>query len=239
MRLFHRLLVTVALLFWPAPSSFAQTGVDPSGHWEGAVQAPDMTVDIEIDLAKDGKGRLAGTFSQPGQALKGFPLSAIAVEGRTLRFELRPGEGGGSFKGLLSDDGTIFSGDFVMSQGGYTLPFRLKRTGDAQIAPAPRSAPVAKAFEGVWKGALDLGSRQMRVDVTMTNEADGTASGTIMSPDGSGVEIPIAMTQQGSSLTIEVKTVGASFVGTLNAAGTEIAGTWTQGPSALPLTLRR
>jgi hypothetical protein len=238
MRSLHRLLVIVALLLLPRPALLAQPGVDPSGHWEGAIQAPDMTVDIEIDLAKDGKGVLAGTFSQPGQAIKGLPLSTLVIEGRTIRFELRPGEGGGSFKGVLSDDGSM-SGDFVMNQGGYSLPFMLKRTGDARIAPVPKGAPIAKALEGVWKGTLDLGARQMRIVVTMANQADGTSTGTIVSPDGSGVEIPIAMTEKSSSLTIDVVSVGASFVGTLNTAGTAIAGTWTQGASSLPLTLRR
>jgi hypothetical protein len=37
----------------------------------------------------------------------------------------------------------------------------------------------------------------------------------------------------------DVASVGASYVGVLNAAGTELAGTWTQGPAVLPLTFRR
>jgi hypothetical protein len=238
MRLVHRLLVT-ALLLLLTPALSAQTAGAPSGHWEGAVQTPDMPVEIEIDLAPNGKGGFAGTFSQPGQALRGFPLSAVVVEGGAISFELRPGEGGGRFKGEVSSDGTTFSGDFVSHQGGFTLPFTLKRTGEARIAPPPKNAPVSKEVEGVWKGALDPSGKAMRVVVTMTNHADGTSSGTIVSPDGSGVEIPIATSQQGSSLTIEVAGVGARFVGTLNAAATEIAGTWTQGPSSLPLTLRR
>jgi hypothetical protein len=47
------------------------------------------------------------------------------------------------------------------------------------------------------------------------------------------------MMQKAASVTIDVASVGASFVGVLNAAGTELAGTWTQGPLSLPLTLRR
>ncbi len=47
------------------------------------------------------------------------------------------------------------------------------------------------------------------------------------------------MTQKGSSLTVDVSSVGATFAGVLNTAGTELAGTWTQGPSAFALTLKR
>jgi hypothetical protein len=72
----------------------------------------------------------------------------------------------------------------------------------------------------------------------MSNQPDGTASGTIVSPDGTGVEVPVAITQKASNLTIDVVSVGASFAGVLNAAGTELAGTWKQGSSSLPLTFR-
>ena len=79
----------------------------------------------------------------------------------------------------------------------------------------------------------------MRLVLKMANQPDGTATGTIVSLDGSGVEIPIAMTQKASSLTVDVASVGATFAGVLNTAGTELAGTWTQGPSAFALTLKR
>jgi hypothetical protein len=238
MRPRHTLAIVVTLILLPSPLLRAQS-VDPSGHWEGAIQAPDMLVNVEIDLAKDGKEQLTGTFTQPDDRVKGFPLSSVTVEGRSVRFVLRAGSGGGTFTGTLSADGKTMDGDFVTNEGGFTLPFTLNRTGEARIAAAPKSAPIGKEIEGVWTGALDLGAREMRVVVTMANQPDGTATGTIVSPDESGVAMPIAMTQEGTSLTIEVASVGGSFVGTLNAAGTEIAGTWKQGPSSLPLTLRR
>jgi hypothetical protein len=78
----------------------------------------------------------------------------------------------------------------------------------------------------------------MRLVLNMSNQPDGTARGTIVSPDGSGVEVAIAITQKASNVTIDVVSVGASFAGVLNAAGTELAGTWTQGTSSLPLTFR-
>ena len=114
----------------------------------------------------------------------------------------------------------------------------LSRTGDARIVPAPKSAPIAKELEGTWNGTLDVNGVQMRLVVKMANQPDGTAAGTVVSPDGSGVEIPIGMTQKGSSLTIEVPSIGASYVGVLNPAGMELAGTWTQQGTAFPLTLK-
>lgn len=237
MRAFNRIVLVVALLFLPAASLPAQTAGDPAGHWEGTVQAPDGELKIEIDLARNSKGQLAGIFAQPAKGVKGLPLSTVSVEGRSVRFVVKAGAEPGTFEGMLSADGKSLSGDVGYS--GHSFPFSLKRTGDARIAPVPKSPRIGKELEGAWNGTLDAGERQMRLVLKMANQSDGTASGTIVSPDGSGVEIPIAMAQKASHLAIDVPSVGASYVGVLNAAGTELAGTWTQGPAVLPLTFRR
>jgi hypothetical protein len=226
-----------ALVLFLASLVRAQTAIDPSGHWEGAIQIPNMEMKIEIDLTKNGKGELTGTFSQPAQGVKGLPLSTVGVEGRSVRFVFKGGDAPATFEGALSDDGQSIAGE--VNQGTYTLPFKLARTGDARIARAPKSAPIGKELEGTWNGTLEVEGKQMRLVVKMANQPDGTASGTIVSQDGSGVEIPIAMTQKGSNLTIDVTQVGASYVGILNEAGTELVGTYTQGPVAAPLTFKR
>jgi hypothetical protein len=237
MTTFTRMLLVATLLLVPASSLRAQTAVDPSGHWEGTIQMqPNMAVNIEIDLAKSGKGDLAGTFGQPAQQVKGMPLSTVAVEGRSVRFVVKGGPEAATFVGTLSVDGMSISGD--ATQGGYSVPFALTRSGDARIAAVPRNAPIGKELEGTWNGTLDVNGTQMRLIMKMANQPDGTAAGTVASPDGSGVEIPIAMTQKASNVTVDVPSVGASFVGVLNAARTEMAGTWTQQGSTLPLTFR-
>lgn len=237
MRPFARMLPFAAWLFLQAPFVLAQTAVDPSGHWEGTVETPNFGVEIEIDLAKNSKGDLAGTFGQPEQGVKGLPLSTVAVEGRSVRFVVKADAEPATLEGVLSADGKSISGD--LAQAGYTLPFSLTRTGDARIAPAPKSPPIGKELEGTWNGTLDTGSRQFRLILRMANQPDGTAMGTIVSADGSGIEVPLAMTQKASRVAIDVPSVGASYAGLLNAAGTELAGTWTQGKPDLPLTFRR
>ena len=75
--------------------------------------------------------------------------------------------------------------------------------------------------------------------LTMANQPDGTATGSFVNVD-EGLEIPITtITQKASSLTLDVKAVGGSYSGVLNPEGTELVGTWTQGPAVLPLTFRR
>jgi hypothetical protein len=237
MRFFNRMLPIAALLLIPAPSVLAQTAVDPSGQWEGVVKVPEKELKIEIDLAKNGQGNLAGTFGQPAQGVKGLPLTKIAVENRSVSFTVKGDAEPSTFTGELSADGKSLSGNVVLA--GYTIPFSLTRNGDARIAPVPKSPPIGKGLEGAWNGTLDSGEKKLRLILKMANQPDGTAAGTIVSPDGSGVEIPIAIKQQASNLTIDVPSVGISYAAVLNAAGTELAGTWKQAGSVQPLTLHR
>ena len=236
---FIRLIPLVTLALLPAFPSSAQITADPSGHWVGTIQAPGMEVAVEIDLIKNSKGALAGTFSQPSERIQGLPLTTVTAEGRSVRLVLKPGTGGGTFSGSLSADNTAMTGDFTTDEGGYMLAFSLTRRGEAKIAAAPKSPPIDKTLEGAWQGPLDVAGKPMRLVVTMVNHADGTATGTVVSPDGSGVEIPIAMTQQAASVRLDAPSIGASFAGVLDAAAGEVTGAWTQGAGSLPLTLRR
>jgi hypothetical protein len=237
MRSHRRTLLLGVLFLTPGSLAQAQGAPDPSGHWEGTLRVPQMELRVEIDLARNSQGMFAGTFGQPAQGIKGLPLSSVAVEASTVRFVVKGGpDAAATFDGALSPNGTSISG--TVTQSGFTIPMNLSRTGDARITPAPRSAPIAKELEGTWRGTLDVNGVPMRLVVKMANQADGTASGTVVSQDGSGVEIAIGIVQQTSNVTIDVPSVGAAYVAILNAAGTELAGTWTQGPAAFPLTLR-
>jgi len=53
------------------------------------------------------------------------------------------------------------------------------------------------------------------------------------------LRLPLAITQQSSRVTLDSVVVAGSFSGALNAAGTELAGTWTEGGKSLPLTFQR
>jgi hypothetical protein len=208
---------------------------DFSGHWEGTVG--DEQVRIEIDLTKNGRGDVAGTFGQPAQGIKALPLSAVAVEGQSVRFVVKGGGEPSVFTGGLAADGKSITGEVAVA--GHTVPFGITRTGEARTLAVPKSSAIRKELEGVWNGTLENEERRMHLILTMTNRPDGTAAGTIVSPDGTGVEIPIAMTEKDAGLTVDVPPVGASFAGALNGPGTELAGTWRQGSASLPLTFRR
>ncbi len=209
------------------------------GHWEGAIHAPQMEVPIAVDFAKSAGGELTATFDNPMRQVRGFPLANVAVQGSAVTFEIKA-TGGGTFRATLDDDGKSMKGTFttrVPDGQPLELPFELKRTGEAVIEAPAKSAAVAKALEGQWSGTLEVEGTQRRIVLTLTNHADGTAKGVLAAD---GTEVPIArIVQKGADVTLDVKTIGGTYSGTLDAAGAELTGTWTQGPFRGPLVFRR
>jgi hypothetical protein len=232
-------LLLAGLLHSTAPSLFAQTAAGPAGHWEGTIQASGMDVSVEIDLAKNSKGEMEGTFGQPAQRLKGLPLAGISVNGTAVAFQIKgPTPGDRVFKGTFSADGTTISGDFSSRQVG-TVPFTLTRTGDARIEAPPASAAIGKELEGNWTGTLEVNGMQIRLALTTANQPDGTATGDLVNVD-EGLEIPIAaIVQKASAVTFEVPAIGGAYSGALNSDGTALTGAFSQGSQTAPMTFRR
>ena len=232
-----RLAIALLTLVLVPVSAPAQTAVDPSGHWEGTIQAPEMETKIEVDLARDGAGALIGTFGQPGERLTGLPLSDFALDGASIRFQIKGKTGERAFDGKLSADGKSIAGSFTMQ--GFPMPFTLTRTGDAKIATPVGGPRLGSELVGSWDGTLDVKGTLVRLTLTMTNRPDGTSAASIVNVD-EGLEIPVsAITQAGPSVTLEVKSINGSYTGTVNGAGTELAGTFSQGTGSVPLTFKR
>src|SRR6185436_11486067 len=96
----------------------------------------------------------------------------------------------------------------------------------------------AKGPEGSWEGTLEAGERKLRLALTLSKNPDGTYSGSLDSLD-QGATIPIEVVKvEGDSVQLELSSIGARFVGKLNADSSELTGQFTQGDT-LPLTFKR
>jgi len=230
----HTFVFVAALLLLSPSSGRAQTPADPSGHWDGAIQTPAAALRIEVDLLKDSNGGIAGTISVPAQNTKGLRLLKVAVEGSSIHFNGRKDQ---TFSGSLSTDGRSMSGNFTFNT--FDLPFALTRTGDPRIQAPITSRPIGKELEGTWTGTAIDNGMPLRIVLTMSNQPDRSATGLIVNLDEGDLEIPVAITQTASSVTLDASAVAGSFSGTLNPEGTELVGTWTQGSVALSVTFRR
>ncbi len=157
MRVFSQAIVFVVSLLFGDSFIRAQVVSDPSGHWEGSITMPFGELRFELDLAPDAHGKWSGTLGVPDQKLKGFPLSSVTIDGTSVTFAVRGGQGG-TFRGSLSADGRSMAGSVSSPEG--EAPFTLERTGDANIVGPPRSAKISQSA----RGNLERHARRERRD---------------------------------------------------------------------------
>jgi hypothetical protein len=226
------ILVTTVVLCRVAAAQ--QPAPRPAGHWTGSIEAG-PGIAVEVDLAAQPAGTWRGTISIPSQGTKGVPLADLAVKDGTVEFAIKGAPGDPRFKGQVAADGKTISGTFT--QGGGSVPMSLAWKGEAVFETPQKSAPLSKEFLGAWEGTLDVKGTMLRLVLTLANGADG-ATGTLVSVDQGGVEIPIsAITHKGAHLNVAVSMISGAFDGDLK--GGELTGTWTQGPLSLPLVFKR
>jgi hypothetical protein len=233
-----RVLLRAALtLLSLSPCTYLASGQEKAGyagHWEGVVKAPSQEIKFSIDVAKNEKGVWIGSIAMASS--KGIQLSDIVVKGDSVTFKI-PVSGGPVFEGKLSEDEKTVTG--TLTQGGETVPFELKRAGEAKVELPPKSSQIAEDFMGNWEGTLQTPGSSLRLVLKLSKAADGTAAGVLDSLD-QNASIPIdVINQEGSSLNFEIRLVDGTFAGKLNEAKTELSGEWSQGGMKLPLTLKK
>jgi hypothetical protein len=235
MKALHRLSWMALALAWFVSPARAQAVKDVSGHWEGTVAAPGTEIGFQVDLGKNDRGESIGAISVPAQQLKGLPLQKIIVDNDArISFQARSDQ---VFRGQVSADGQSIAGDYSVE--GATIPFTLIRRAPPTLEPPVRSARITRELEGTWNGTLSAGGGSLRVVLELSNQPDGTAIGTLVNIDEGGLRIPLAIEQSGTNVKIGTQVIASSYVGVLNADGTELTGTFTQGAIVAPLTLHR
>ena len=170
--------------------------------------------------------------------MKGAPLTEINVQGADVSFGIQAMTGPGveppKIEAHLSDKKLV--GDFL--QGGNTARFILEKIGPPQVEEPPRSTPVAKEFEGDWKGDYELFAYPRKVTLKLQNHASQPASADFVIVGRKVNNLPVnRITQQGNFITIESSASGLTYEGRLENG--EIHGTLLQGPIEVPLVLRR
>jgi uncharacterized protein len=116
----------------------------------------------------------------------------------------------------------------------------LAATTLAAQAPIPPSKPVpGEGAAGEWFGALEVGSVKLRLALHVETKGDG-GLGAVLDSIDQKAKIPVdTAVFEGRTLRLAFKAMGASYEGTLNADGSALQGTWSQGGQTLPLTFHR
>jgi|HubBroStandDraft_6_1064221.scaffolds.fasta_scaffold168267_2 murein DD-endopeptidase len=110
----------------------------------------------------------------------------------------------------------------------------------APASEAGQAANTGSDFAGNWKGELGDGANKLHILLTITKTADGGFAGQGQSVD-QGATFPLEkVSLKGDAVHFEVAAIGGAYDGTLNAARTELKGSWTQsGVPAQPLNFVR
>jgi pimeloyl-ACP methyl ester carboxylesterase len=101
-------------------------------------------------------------------------------------------------------------------------------------------AVAQDSLEGIWFGSLPVSdAMKLRLAFHISKTPTGFAA-TLDSLDQGAKGIPVtSVTREGDNVTISLQAIGGQFKGTLDAKVGTMAGTWSQGGSQLPLTLKR
>lgn len=96
---------------------------------------------------------------------------------------------------------------------------------------------LAEVLAGRWEATISLGSVRQRVALTLSNGADGLATGTL-GPADQTATVPLnAVVQIGPTVRVIVSQARATFEGTLETG--ELRGTWTQGPQSVAAVFKK
>jgi uncharacterized protein (TIGR03435 family) len=106
------------------------------------------------------------------------------------------------------------------------------------LAQAP-AQPKPQGIEGTWQGTLHAG-RDLRTVVKISKGDDGGYKALFFSIDQGGDGLPVTkITLDGHSVKMTLTMIGGSYDGVLSSDGNAINGSWSQGPSPLPLNFVR
>lgn len=100
------------------------------------------------------------------------------------------------------------------------------------------SASRTEEVSGTWLGTVDAGVLSLRIVFNLQQNDEGRLEGTADSPDQGGFGFPItAVGVEGDSVTIQVQSLGLSFVGRISSDAQALEGALEQAGERTPLTL--
>jgi pimeloyl-ACP methyl ester carboxylesterase len=140
--------------------------------------------------------------------------SDVAIEAKSVA---------ASFQGTLSDDGNRISGTWKQGRGEY--PFAIYRVS---------AFDEAKHVES-WKGTMTSGTREFDFRLRVFKLASGDRWARLDSVNEGVAGLFAELADSGDDFSFAVRSIGASFKGTVDKSGDVIDGLWTQGGVSLPL----
>lgn len=209
-------------------SSDAMAAEQVVGNWIGALHIqPGLDLRIALHFKKTAAG-FEGTYDSLDQGRYDQPLSDVAASDGKLGFTT---VSHAQFSGTWDVKAHSWGGRWTLQGQSFPVTFT---TG---TYPPP---PAIAGIDGDWDGPLQVGlGARLRLAFHFVTGPHGT-QGNFDSIDQQVNGIALSnLHRDGQTVGFDVKTIGASFSGTLDTTGQAMAGQWTQGGMNLPLTITR
>ena len=217
-----KILLMMALALSMAGAANAQ---NIAGDWIGEIKNGAISAHVVLHVAKTGTGSLKATMDCPEQMLADLPLSGMGLNGSRLVFAVAAVKA--FYDGKVDPGGAAIRGTWT--QNGQQFPLDLKRP--TLVKPTD--------IDGLWSGTLDLGEHKFRLVLHVTHSGQ-TYTVALDSLDQGSTGIPAtSVTHDGSSLTMEFKSLAATYDGKIEKNMMTMEGKWSQLGSIAPLVFRR
>ncbi|MEZ4589001.1 MAG: hypothetical protein R2909_21730, partial [Gemmatimonadales bacterium] len=126
---------------------------------------------------------------------------------------------------------TRFLAILLVGLGGLSL-------GSAPVSARPDVTGATLQNTTTWRGTLDAGSAQVRLEIEITEEPGGKRSGRLKSLDQNNATFELGEIRvTGDSLSFTIPALSASYRGKRRADRSVADGTFAQGGAELPLVL--
>jgi hypothetical protein len=240
------MLRVMALFSVALCSSCLQAEVAP-GHWEGSIKLPLKQARVAVDLSNGEDGLWSGTITFPEVGNSAVKFDTITLDGTTVVLMSKACMC--MIRGELSADGRVLDGEFV-SAVLHRVPVavQMKWVGKSNAARPLPSGAISKEMVGNWSGDLMLGKSwegddekplPLQFRVVLARNGDGIGTGIYTSVfNASQLEQVSSVTQQGTTVRLEMDGVAAVYVGQYKDG--HIVGRWSQfNHDPVDLTLRR
>lgn len=198
---------------------------DITGDWLGTLKTAGPELRIALHISKNADGALAIVFESVDQGAS-LPASGVMLQDSNFKFNVEAAHL--SYEGKVSADANAING--TMTQG-QPLPLNFTRG----VVKTPKAAKPSD-IDGAWGGVLDAGTVKLHFTYHIVNTEDGLR-GTVDITEQNVKGLATAVTRDGATVKLEIKSVGAVFTGTLNANKDSLSGTFVQGPASFPLVL--
>ena len=211
-----------------------RTSFTPEGHWSGSLQAGEAVLHLVLHISKADDGSFRATIDSLDQGVYGIEATPLEQKDSALRFNVP--SVGASYEGKFSLDRRRIEGEWTQGTVSVPLVFHRQPAG----AGARRPSGAIASAEGVWQGALEGNGMRLRLQLHVSHDDQNHLVAALDSPDQGVSGLPaIKVSQKEAAFHFEVPIVSGVYAGTLNAAKTEIAGTWTQTHIEQKLLFRR